>query len=182
VEHFGSGPDDETFVTRKSGFSEPAMKASAEIHVFPPGGFEGRVEAAESLPHRAAHQPCSGGRLCDGNGSTGRRRECRRTGCTEGQVGSLWKASKLPSVLGLSVEAGKQRHDTGRSRPVVEEIDQSFHGTRLHVNVGIEKQQQRFRSLRRAAAGGESEASVFCERHDLDIGIFGCETLGASVA
>ena len=63
------GLDDETLVGWKPGFSEAIAQARAEVHILPPGGLEGGVEAAQSLPHGAAHQPRGGGRLWYGNGS-----------------------------------------------------------------------------------------------------------------
>ena len=64
-----SGLDDEALVGGKPGFSEAIAEARTEVHILPPGGLEGGVEAAQSLPHGAAHQPRGGGRLWYGNGS-----------------------------------------------------------------------------------------------------------------
>ena len=57
------GLKQKALVDGKSRFSDSIFKASTEIHVLPPGGLVGRIEATESLPHGAAHQPCRGGRL-----------------------------------------------------------------------------------------------------------------------
>jgi hypothetical protein len=62
------GLDDEALVGGKSGLSEAIAEARAEVHVLPPCRLECGVEAAESLPHGAAHQPRGRGRLWNGDG------------------------------------------------------------------------------------------------------------------
>ena len=63
-----SGLDDEPLVGGKPRCSEAIAEASTEIYILPPCGLEGGVEATQSLPHGAAHQPRSGGGLCDALG------------------------------------------------------------------------------------------------------------------
>ena len=66
-----SGLDDEFLVGGKPRFSEAIAEASTEVHILPPCGLEGGVEATQGLPHGAAHKQRSGGWLCAGLGSFG---------------------------------------------------------------------------------------------------------------
>jgi hypothetical protein len=55
--------NNETLVCGEPGRSETGVETGTEIHVFPPGGLVGGIEAAKALPDVAAHQPGGGGGL-----------------------------------------------------------------------------------------------------------------------
>ena len=73
------GFDDEALIGRKPWLSEAIVEARTEVHILPPCGLERGVEAAQNLPHGAAHQPCGGSRLWNGDGGL---RRCRKRWCT----------------------------------------------------------------------------------------------------